>query len=99
MVVRLRRMPYRSRAWRSAYPELAQIDVNIPAAPRGNVVTGNCQWKSGPMSVVELASESGRIEQPFTLDKLLEPADEGAEAAADTCHEHIRLSRDSFPKR
>jgi hypothetical protein len=97
MRVRLRRMPYRGRAWRSAYPQLAEIDANMPAEPRGNVVADNCQWKSGPMSVVELAYKSGRIERPLTLDDTREPAGiESTEGVADTCREHIRLSKDSY---
>ena len=99
MMIRLRRMPYRGPAWRSAYPELAQIDANVPAAPRGNVIADNCQWTSGPMSVVALAIESGRIERPLTLDDTGErPRIENAEGMADTCREYIRLSRDSLPE-
>lgn len=90
--VRLRLMPYRGRAWRSAYPQLATIDANVPAAPRGNVVTDNCQWNSGPMSVVAVASESGRIEPPLELGRSPAPAGESAQSATGTCREHFRLS-------
>ena len=52
------------------------------------------------MSVVDLALQSGRIEQPLALDGRFEPAGiESAEGAADSCREHIRLSRDRFPER
>ena len=68
VAVRLRRMPYRGSVWRRAYPALAGIDGNSPAAPRGNIVTGNCESGSGAMDVVELARQFGLIEPLAVID-------------------------------
>ncbi len=91
LTVRLRRMPYRDGVWRRAYPALARILDNAPAAPRGNIIVDNCEASSGAMEVVDLAREFGRIEEPVALEVAADTT--APQSLAERCHERVVSSR------
>lgn len=58
----LERVPYRSRAWSTRYPELRGILADTPGMPKGNTVRRNIVWKGTAMDVEPAAQPWTRVE-------------------------------------
>lgn len=90
MTERLKAMPYQSELWRKAYPQLAQIVEDEPAAPKGNVIRLNLCF-GGTWEQVE-----PKARQYITIEKnLILPLEAAREFFADPDREDWRLKSDS----
>ncbi len=74
---RLRRVPYQKEPWVDRYPKLVNILDEKPAAPAGNVVTGNVFWRCKKTELAKQAVKLGTIEGNVTTDADLRFADYG----------------------
>jgi hypothetical protein len=64
----LRRVPYRGANWRHAYPMLAEILTQRPAAPLNNIVGDNSALNSGAAIIAGSAAAGGRIAEPRRIE-------------------------------
>lgn len=90
MTERLKAMPYQSEPWRKAYPQLAHILEDEPAAPKGNVIRLNLCF-GGTWDQVE-----PKARQYLTIEKnLILPLEAARDYFADPDREDWRLRKES----
>lgn len=60
--VALQNVPYQTGVWSQKYPKLVNIWEDEPAKPKGNVIKDNVFYNSGAMYIVDVARNTGTIE-------------------------------------
>jgi hypothetical protein len=60
-------IPYRAPPWSQRYPQLLTLLNDDPGAPKGNVVSRNVLYRSGPLDMAQEVSRFGTVTENVTL--------------------------------